>query len=653
MTQPIPKSIALVDFSHMLVVNFKGRANDAGPNDAGQATINQLYSIANTVERVVVCLDKKPYWRTGIFPDYKKGRVREPELVNIWSWTMERLAADGFQMAHAAGEEADDVAATLAAAYAGLGCTDVRIVTQDKDVAQCITDSVRVYAPIQGKSGEFEIRDAAWLASKYEVTPANFALLLAIMGDTSDNIPGIKGLGQKIGAKLINNYHTPKGMAEACVRAVEAANIDGKLPDFWKKYADGMAQLPTWLRLTTLNTKAELNKPPLELLEKLPATKLVEESDLPGDELTEEEAEALAELDKDEMPADEAWSNGPTAEELAAEAAVMADATGAPAMVTDNLRRERVADNIQESDPKLRKDRAAALALADRVISPPKAAPIIGKDPGADAALQKLGEENAAHAQQTKSAAQLRQERAAAMGPKAPASVPPPSASPADAAASPASPPTGGAAGVVPSTQGPPKPAPGAKPPRAGDEIPEEEALARVPVAAPNWALAAQPMSANAMLAIAKVLFNSRLFADFGSERGVFAVMALGRELGLGYAESLESFFIVKNRPFPKAKWILSRMQKHPDCEWCVITAADEKAATIKAKHKKFPDILSITYTIEMAEQAGHTTGPNRHNWEKNTRSMLRARAISAGCGDWFPGATFAMHSVEEALDNE
>lgn len=689
MTQSVPKSIALVDFSHMLVVNFKGRANDSGPNDAGQATIDQLQAVAATVEKVVVCLDKKPYWRTGIYPDYKKGRVREPELVAIWSWTMERLAAYGFQMAHAPGEEADDVAATLAAAYAGLGCKDVRIVTQDKDVAQCISDSVKVYAPIQGKSGEFEIRDAAWLLEKYEVAPKDFALLLAIMGDTSDFIPGIKGLGQKIGAKLINNYKTLQGMAEACVRAVESSAIDGKLPAFWKNYAAGMAQLPTWLKLTTLNTGAQLNKTPLELLETLPQQLLVQEQELPGAELdavndlSEEEAEDLAALDRDlaaqEMTADEPWreSQPPTAEELQEEAEAMTDATGAPAMVEDaQTKRQRVADLVQSNpgtDAKTRANRELCLEAADRIISrAPHMAqyindnakgPIIGKDPGADAALEKLAAENARQATLKaadqsigqpvpKSAAELRQQRAVAMSPKAaPAAASPAPATAAASTAETAAPSDGaGVANVVPPTQGPPKPAPG---PRKGDEIPAPEALARVPVAPPSWALAAQPATAKETLAIASVLWNSKFYSGFKSERGVFAVMALGRELGLGFAESLESFHIVQERPFPKAKWILSRMQQHPDCVWCIVTHADDKSATIKMQHKRYPEVLSFTYTIEMAEQAGYTTGANRHNWDKNRRGMLRARAISTACGDWTPGAVFAMHSAEEEGDRE
>ena len=320
----------------------------------------------------------------------------------------------------------------------------------------------------------------------------------------------------------------------------------------------------------------------------------------------------------------------------------MTDASGASAMVTraeeaaarvleENRARQaariaertaRAEQSIKESYPSEKNAEALAGAVVnpgtlDDVISKPK--PIIGKDPKAEAKLAELKRENES--------------------PKAVPSVSPPAATATPPTAAPAA-----AASVVPATQGP------AKAPRQGDEI---QSLARVPVAAPNWALSAQPSSASEMLQIAKTLFNSRFYSQFGSERGVFAVMAMGRELDMGYAEALEAFHIVKDRPFPKAKWLLARMQQHPDCEWCLITYADEKSATIKTKHKRFPDVLEFTYTIEMATAAGHTTGANKHNWEKNRRSMLRARAISGGHGDWYPGAAFGMHPEEVERDSD
>src|SRR5262245_732929 len=132
----IPKTIALVDWLHMLTVQIKIAANDKDMSDsnrAGRRALAQLHAVASSVGReghVVVCLDSPPYWRKKTFPEYKGNRSdREPEFAAILEWTLEAIAGDGFRVARAPGEEADDVMATLARIYSqGHGCTDVRIV---------------------------------------------------------------------------------------------------------------------------------------------------------------------------------------------------------------------------------------------------------------------------------------------------------------------------------------------------------------------------------------------------------------------------------------------------------------------------------------------------------------------------------------------
>lgn len=609
----IPQSIAIVDFSHMLTVNFHA----VGADGAGDQTIHQLRNIRSGAGHTVIALDSKPYWRKTVFDGYKAGRKVEPELVNIWERTLQRVQDEGFNTARAPGEEADDIMATLARIYSEeYGCQDVRLVTQDKDVLQVVNDRVKQLYPILGDRGEFEIRGADHVLKEWGVHPEDLALLLAMMGDTSDKIPGIKQIGKTIGAKLITAYgtrgkhqQTMAAIAEALVAATKASELDGKLPAFWKNYAAGMAELPKWLKLTTLNRNAALELHPLKYLERIEPKQLA----------PEDEHDAAEPSDADDSVD---WDH----------------------VVADTEERER-------------QEMAAALPVGTTKSSPPPVgAPIIGKDPRAEEYLAKAAAarelaaqpgatapgaetlESAAQAWERKAAGEVDESgRARKSEPPAPKAEAAPAGTASTATAA-ATPPT---SEVVPSTQGP-----------ARTERPEirsaETALARV--AAPSWALSAQPQTASELLDIARVLWNSRMFEQFGSHRGVFTVMSLGRELGMGYAESLESFFVVNDKPFPKAKWILSRMQAHPDMISCIVAHADDKSATIKAKHRVLGD-LSFTYTIEMAARAGFTTGKNRGNWERIPRNMLRARAISMACGDWCPGATFAMRSWEEAQD--
>src|SRR5690606_6945863 len=273
-----PKNIGLVDFSHMLTVNFKARANDAGPNEAGQATLTQLAGVREMCEHVVVCLDHGPYWRRLKYDQYKRGREREPEYEHVYKWTVERVEKDGYRIASAKSQEADDVIATLAHAYAGADkCRDVRIIGADKDALQCVNEYVRCFWP-KGR-GEYEMRDAQWILEKYEVTPDKVALLLAIMGDTSDNIPGIKGIGVKTAAKLINTFRDPAGMAVALTSAMVASQQPGAKPlaATWRNYADGMARLPLWLELTTLARDAQVDA--ADLLRPGTVAPLVQEDD--------------------------------------------------------------------------------------------------------------------------------------------------------------------------------------------------------------------------------------------------------------------------------------------------------------------------------------------------------------------------------------
>lgn len=606
----IPSSIALVDFSHMLTVNFHA----AGAEQASSATLSELASIKSSSECTIVCLDSKPYWRKLLWSGYKEGRRVDPELVNIWERTIELVKQAGYAIAKAPAEEADDVMATLARIYSEeYGCLDVRLVTQDKDVLQVTNERVRQFYPITGKRGEFEIRGPDYVVSEYGVQAADLALLLAMMGDTSDKIPGIKEIGKKIGSKLITMYGKPGkhadtmlAIADALVGAQKAAELDGKLPAFWKNYAAGMAELPKWLKLTTLSRNAALELHPLKYLERVePLTRVADDADI--------EREAIqAEGELIDEAAEPDW--------------------------------DRVAEET------LRKEREAMASAL-----PAGPAPRIGKDPNADAFLREQAEARERIARDN--AAELERQKAIhpdspkwhsgngapAEGSKTQAID---SGAPARSAASDATPDiapaqSAGNAEVVAANVGPQK---------RQDEIRRADTTAAI-VQAPSWALAAQPQSAAELLDIAKVYWNSRMFEQFGSHRGVFAVMSLGRELGMGYSESLEAFFVVNNKPFPKAKWILSRMQNYPDLEWVIVAKADDKSATIRAKHRRIGELLEYTYTIEDAQRAGLTTGKNRANWEKIPRNMLRARAISGACGDWCPGAVFALRSYEEALD--
>jgi 5'-3' exonuclease len=650
MQETTPASIALFDFSHAVSVAFHG----VGPEGTTDTVIAQLSALRSSCERVILCLDSKPYRRNQVFDGYKAGRKQDPELSNIWDRTLDRVMAEGYSAARAPGEEADDCMATLARIYSvEYGCGDVRLVTADKDIAQCLTDdnTVRWFVPQLGQRDQFEIRTAQWVQAhfggvdwgaekKVGPTPAEVPLVQAICGDTSDKIPGVKGIGIKGAVGLVKTFGTPEGMAQGLIAEQNNCKLKGKdMPAFWRNFSAGMASIPQWLALTTLRTDVELEQHPLKYLERVEPKQLVQEDELPASELEDD-------------PRGDAWE--PSADELEAERAAMAaELPVGPApqrpfcdhkfIDSNTCGKCGVHVNVLRAEPMedgpVRRERQAA--ESDKHM--PMPAMLIGKDPKADGVLRELAE------QQTRASSGTASTTPPQSAPPAPAQTTSQSTEPA---------PSGGGAASPPPAATQPAPAPSSSSraqvvspnqgPRKGDEIPQPSDLVRV--APPSWALAAQPATANEMLAIAKVLFNSRFYSQFGSERGVFAAMALGRELGMGMSESLEAFHIVQDRPFPKAVWILARGQRHPDCEWLMVTSADAKHAVLSTQHRK-AGRLDYEYTIERAALAGYLTGKNRHNWETKPQEMLEARAISKGVRRWYPGATFGMHSFEEEQD--
>lgn len=183
--------------------------------------------------------------------------------------------------------------------------------------------------------------------------------------------------------------------------------------------------------------------------------------------------------------------------------------------------------------------------------------------------------------------------------------------------------------------------------PRKGEEI-ESIVVARPD--APSWALTLQPATANEALQIAKVLFNSRYFSQFGSERGLYAIIMQGRELGLGLMASLNAFHIVKDRPYPKATTLKALAERNPNCEWLMVTDADAGSCTIKTKHKKAGELV-YTYTIQRARDAGYLNGGNARNWTSQPQNMLEARATSHAVRRWYPASILGLLSAEEASD--
>lgn len=172
---------------------------------------NVLDSVQPT--HVLVAFDAgKTTFRTEMYADYKGGRAKTPnEFREQLPFIKEMLEAQGIKHYELANYEADDIIGTLAT-QAGNGDFDaITVVSGDRDLTQLTTDKTTVEITIKGVA-ELETYTPAYLKEKLGLTTAQFIDLKALMGDKSDNIPGVTKIGEKTGIKLLLEYGSLEGI---------------------------------------------------------------------------------------------------------------------------------------------------------------------------------------------------------------------------------------------------------------------------------------------------------------------------------------------------------------------------------------------------------------------------------------------------------
>jgi len=181
-------------------------------NSKGLQT-NAVYGFTTTLLKIIrehkpdglaVAFDEKgPTLRHEEFKDYKAQRPPMPDGMKAQIPFIHRVVeALNIPAVKQAGYEADDLIGTLSRQAEQAGY-DIVIVTGDKDMLQLLTPHVRIYDPVKNKwSGEDECRE------RFGVEPARVIEVMGLMGDSSDNIPGVKGVGEKTATKLIAQFGT-------------------------------------------------------------------------------------------------------------------------------------------------------------------------------------------------------------------------------------------------------------------------------------------------------------------------------------------------------------------------------------------------------------------------------------------------------------
>ncbi len=212
-----PRSLFLIDGSNQMYRAYHAIRGLTGPD--GRST-NAVYGFVTMLRKLLA--DHKPgliaasfdlptdTFRDRISADYKANRAPMPQdLQEQIPWVHEACEAMGVPILTHEGFEADDVIGTLARKAAAEGY-DVAIVTGDKDFFQLVDGPIRVYNP-KDDGAWF---DAEGVKAKFGVLPSQVVDVLAIMGDTSDNVKGVPGIGEKGARDLITTYGSLDALLE-------------------------------------------------------------------------------------------------------------------------------------------------------------------------------------------------------------------------------------------------------------------------------------------------------------------------------------------------------------------------------------------------------------------------------------------------------
>ncbi|MCR0263158.1 DNA polymerase I [[Clostridium] innocuum] len=209
------KKLLLIDGNSMLfrayyatVYGRMMKTSNGIPTNAVYGFITMINKALSMVEpdAVLVAWDAgKPTFRHETYTEYKGTRKElDQELIVQFPIAREFLDAYGMKRYECEGIEADDIIGSMAKKYPDV---EIHILSSDRDLLQLIDSTTDVYLMKKGIT-EMEVMDEAKLKEAMGIVPSQIIDLKALMGDTADNIPGVKGIGEKTALKLLSEYET-------------------------------------------------------------------------------------------------------------------------------------------------------------------------------------------------------------------------------------------------------------------------------------------------------------------------------------------------------------------------------------------------------------------------------------------------------------
>jgi DNA polymerase-1 len=245
MNQEKQKKLVLVDGSSYLFRAYHGlpklESPTRHPTGAIYGVLNMLRKLIRDEQpdKVAVVFDAKgKTFRNDIYPEYKANRPPMPDELRVQIEPLhEIIKAQGLPLISIEGVEADDVIGTMCRQAAEQGY-EVLVSTGDKDMAQLVNENVRLVNTMNN-----HFMDKAAVVEKFQVRADQIIDYLALMGDSSDNIPGVPKVGPKTAAKWIGEYGGLQGVMD------NADEIKGKVGEYLR---ESLGFLPMSYELATI-----------------------------------------------------------------------------------------------------------------------------------------------------------------------------------------------------------------------------------------------------------------------------------------------------------------------------------------------------------------------------------------------------------------
>ena len=250
MSKLLKKRMLIVDASSFLYRAYHAlpdlRSKKGHPTGALHGIVNMLKKVrVDWPSQIGACVfdPKGPTFRDEIFPDYKATRSSMPEDLKLQIPPIfEVVKALGWPLIQVNGFEADDVIGTLVCEASKQNFESV-IISGDKDLTQLVNEHIILVDTMSRHGGNGKVYDKSAVLEKFGVLPEKIVDYLTLVGDQSDNIPGVKKIGAKTAARLLNQY----GSLEQIVESVQ--NISGVVG---KNLQDAKDWIPTGKELVTI-----------------------------------------------------------------------------------------------------------------------------------------------------------------------------------------------------------------------------------------------------------------------------------------------------------------------------------------------------------------------------------------------------------------